>query len=136
MAEICGRPGGLIANPPVVDERRQIVVGYDSGNGVVAAFDIQPGGELSPRWRRDQNHGSHLVLFPDTGELVTGDHHVDRGEDVVVLDIETGRELSRAATGSPIQSVVFPAPGFERDVYLCSFATVTRVAVVSPSRCS
>ena len=25
MAEVCGRPGGLVANPPLVDERRGVV---------------------------------------------------------------------------------------------------------------
>jgi hypothetical protein len=29
MAEICGRPGGLVANPPVIDERRGIAVGCE-----------------------------------------------------------------------------------------------------------
>lgn len=40
MAEICGKAGGLVVNPPIVDERRGIAVGYDTGNGVVAGFDV------------------------------------------------------------------------------------------------
>ncbi|MBV8951117.1 MAG: hypothetical protein JOZ99_09600, partial [Actinobacteria bacterium] len=117
--EICGRRGGLIANPPVVDERRGIVVGYDSGNGVIAGFDIDT---RIPRWRHEQNHGSHLLLYEDTGELVTGDH-----DDVVILDVATGNELARASTGAGVQSVLFPCPGFARDFYVCNFLTVTRV---------
>jgi hypothetical protein len=134
-AEISGLAGGLVANPPVVDERRRIAVGYDSGNGVVTAFDIAGDGTLTPRWTRDQDHGGHLVLFDDTGELVTGDFDADRGaEQVVVLDVASGRELARADTDSPVQSVLFPSPGFDRDLYLCSFTTVSRVAVApSPS---
>src|SRR5204863_7848105 len=90
-AEICGLPGGLVANPPVVDEARGIAVGYDSGNGRMAAFDVDG---LTPLWQREQNHGSHTVLFAETGELVTNDHVASRSADqVVVLDIETGREL-------------------------------------------
>ena len=123
MTEICGRPGGLVANPPVVDERRGIVVGYDSGNGVLAAFDLNG---VTRRWQRDQDHASHLLLYSETGEVVTGDHR-----DVVVLDIGTGDELARADTGSGMQTVLFPAPGFERDFYVCSFLTVSRVAVVA-----
>jgi hypothetical protein len=123
MTEICGQPGGLIANPPIVDERRRIAVGYDSGNGALAAFDLDT---LAPRWRRDQNHASHLLLYAETGELVTGDD-----ADVVVLDITTGVELARVDSGSGIQSVLFPSPGFGRDFYLCSLLTVTRVAVPS-----
>jgi hypothetical protein len=37
--------------------------------------------------------------------------------------------LARADTGSPVQSVLFGAPGFDRDFYMCSFTTVSRIAV-------
>jgi hypothetical protein len=127
MAEVCGRPGGLVANPPVIDERRRIAVGYDSSNGVVTAFGTG-GGRLEVRWSRQQHHGSHLVLFEQSGELVTGDFDPGRGaEQVVVLDVETGTELARADTGSPLQSVLFPAVGADGAVYVCSFSTVSRV---------
>jgi hypothetical protein len=121
MAEVCGLPGGLVANPPVVDTRRGVVVGYDSGNGVMVGFDLET---LEPRWRRDQDHGSHLLLYEETGELVTGDH-----ADVVVLDIASGRELARADTGAGVQSVLFPTPGDARDFYVCTFMGISRVAV-------
>jgi hypothetical protein len=128
MTEICGRPNGLVANPPVVDEARRIVVGYDSGNGVLAAFDVADDGLTTPRWRREQNHACHPLLFPDTGELVTNDHDATRMADaIVVLDIETGAERLRVDAGSAVQSVLFPAAGFGRDFYYCSFATLTRV---------
>ena len=123
LAEVCGGPGGLIANPPVVDERRGVAVGYDSGNGVVTGFDVDT---LVVRWRRDQDHASHLLLYEDTGELVTGDH-----TDVVVLDVATGAELARTATDGGVQSVLFPAPGFGRDFYVCSVLALTRVEVRS-----
>ena len=117
LVEICGLPGGLIANPPVVDEARGVVVGYDSGNGVMAAFNLH---DLRPLWRRSQDHASHLLLYEDTGELVTGD-----GSDVVILDITTGNELGRVDSGSGVQCVLFPTPGRDRDLYLCSLLTVT-----------
>jgi hypothetical protein len=128
LTEICGLPNGLVANPPVVDTMRRIVVGYDSGNGVLAAFDIAADGSTSPRWRRQQHHGCHPLLFADTGELVTNDHDADKmADDIVVLDIESGRERVRVAAGSAVQSVLFPAAGFGRDFYYCSFAALTRV---------
>ena len=123
MVEVCGKAGGVVANPPVVDERRGIAVGYDSGNGVIAGFDLTT---LDPRWTRDQDHGSHLVLFEESGELVTGDH-----ADVVVLDVATGEELARVDGGMGMQSVLFPAPGWHRDVYVCTFLGVSRVAVAA-----
>ena len=128
LTEVCGEPGGLIANPPLVDEARRIVVGFDSGNGTVTAFDVHDDGSLSERWRRNQHHASHLLLFPDTGEVIAGDHDRDRMADqVVVLDVETGIEKARADTGSPLQAVVFPAVGWHDDVYVCSMSTLSRV---------
>jgi hypothetical protein len=130
LREICGLPGGVIANPPLVDEDRRIAVGFDSGNGVLTAFDVAGDGGLQLRWRRQQDHASHLLLLPETGQLVSNDHDGERMADqIVVLDIETGEELRRVDAGSPVQSVLFPSVGWDRDLYYCSFAAITRVAV-------
>jgi hypothetical protein len=127
-AEVCGATGGLITNPPLVDEARRIAVGYDSGNGVMTAFDIGADGDLTPRWRRDHDHASHLLLLPGEGALVTGDHDAARMiEQVVVVDIATGGELVRADTEGPLQSAVFPALGWDATVYWCSLSTVSRL---------
>jgi hypothetical protein len=130
LTEICGRPNGMVANPPVVDPERGIAVGFDSSNGVLAGFSITDAGELELRWSRAQHHASHMIRFPRTGELITADYDHERFADqIVVLDIETGAELARADTASPLQSVVFPSPGFDRDLYVCSFSTLSRITV-------
>ena len=130
MVEVCGLPGGLIANPPAVDPERRIAVGYDSGNGVVAAFRFDDEGACTPLWRREMNHAAHPLLLADTGELVLCDHDAARNaEQVVVVQIETGEELARADTGGPVQSVLFGAVGYDHELYLCSFTTVSRVTV-------
>jgi hypothetical protein len=122
MTEVCGSPGGLVANPPVVDVGRGVAVAYDSGNGVLVGLDAA---SLAVRWRREQDHASHLLLYEETGELVTGDHH-----DVVVLDVATGEELARADSGLGMQSVLFPAPGpSDREFYVCAFTGISRVDV-------
>ncbi len=132
LTEICGLPNGVVANPPIIDASRRIAVGYDSGNGVLAAFDIADDGSVTPRWRREQNHACHPLLFADTGELVTNDHDPTRMADaIVVLDIESGTERVRVDAGSAVQSVLFPAAGFGRDLYYCSFTTLTRVSARS-----
>jgi len=51
-----------------------------------------------------------------------------QGAGGVVLDVETGEERVRLASGSPVQSVLFPAVGWDRDVYYCSFAGIARLA--------
>lgn len=71
--EISGLPRGTQSNPPAWDRRRQVVVAYDSGNAVLRAWRME-GDELLPLWRReDFAHAGHVVLYPDTRELVVQD---------------------------------------------------------------
>jgi hypothetical protein len=129
LNEICGLAGGVVANPPLVDEQRQMVVGFDSGNGVLAGFSYDEK-RVHKVWSVEQNHGSHMLLYPESGEFVSAHYDQERGvEQVVVRDISTGREIARADTGSPIQSVVFPACGTRRDFYWCSMLSLNRVTV-------
>jgi hypothetical protein len=70
------------------------------------------------------------LWFANSGELVSAHHDAERGvEQVVVRDITTGTETARVDTGSPIQSVVFPACGTRRDLYWCSMLAVSRISV-------
>jgi len=129
LTEICGQAGGVVANPPVVDTRRRMVIGFDSGNGVLAGFSYNDS-DVKPVWSHHQNHGSHMLLFADSGEVVTADHDSQRGvEQVVVRDVVSGVEKARIDTGSPIQSVVFPACGHRRDFYWCSMLALSRISV-------
>jgi hypothetical protein len=131
LAEICGLANGIIANPPVVDTKRQIVVGFDSGNGVISGFDYDED-SVTLRWSREQNHACHMLLSPNAGQIITADYRPELGcEQVVVLDITTGDEVARVATTSPIQSAVFPAVGPHGDIYWCSMSTITRISVNS-----
>ena len=129
LTEICGLPNGIVANPPVVDTKRQIVVGFDSGNGVISGFDYDED-SVTLRWSHEQNHACHMLLIPETGQIITADYRPDLGcEQVVVLDITTGTEVARVSTTSPIQSAVFPAIGPRGDIYWCSMTTITRISV-------
>jgi hypothetical protein len=159
--EISGRPHGTQSNPPAWDPAERIVVAYDSGNAVVRAWRLD-GDELEPLWQRDGlAHASHLILYPDSRELVVGDwrgpaalrnralrpllravgSYIPRtrlgtraalaggGDELVVLDLDTGAEKARVPVPSPIQGFLFPAPGFGRDVYYQSLTTIARVIV-------
>jgi hypothetical protein len=122
LVEISGQPAGAVTNPPLYDPRSRTAVAYDSANGVLAAFDFD--GRLRPRWRRDLNTAGHLAWFPDDDTLLAYDHH--ETEDVVLLDLRSGDERARVATGGAMQSVVFPAAG-GGVAYYCSFSTVGRI---------
>jgi hypothetical protein len=129
LTEICGLPNGVVANPPLIDVERSIAMGYDSGNGVVAAFDIDEHGVSARRWQRDQNHACHPLLFADDGLVLTTDHDSSRmSDDLVLLDVISGEERARVPSGSAVQSVLFPAPGWAGDAYYCSFAGIARLS--------
>ena len=71
--EVSGLPWGTQSNPPGWDPVGRVVVGYDAGNAVLAAWRMT-GEELEPLWRRDGfAHAGHLILHPDTRELVVQD---------------------------------------------------------------
>jgi hypothetical protein len=125
--EVSGIPGGTITNPPLVDESRRIVVGYDSANRVLRAWLFDGG--LRNLWRNDDfGAASHMICLPDSGEIVTNDFGRG-GEHVVVLDIETGAERGRARIGGFTQGVVFPSPGWSRDIYWSAMSRFGRVFV-------
>jgi PQQ-like domain len=122
--EVSGLPRGAITNPPLVDVGRGVVVSYDSANAVVAAFDTDG---LTLRWRRELATAQHLVLYPDTGEVVANHFDPQSGDALAVVDIATGEVRCQAAITSPAQSVVFGAPGTRRDFYYLSLSTIARV---------
>lgn len=134
---VSGLPFGSITNPPLVDAARRIVVGFDSANQHLKAWrmisspdssDIQ----LQEIWHLpEMGAASHMLLFPNSGELCVNDY-ARFNEQVVVLDIETGREKSRVRTGGWMQGVVFPSPGWHHDFYWCSMDRLTRVFHAAP----
>ena len=87
---------------------------------------VRPRRASTPRWRRDQDHASHLLLFARHGRA--RHRRPTRGR--------RRRSTSRPATSSPASTpgarcsrCCSPTPGFDRDVYVCSFLTISRVAV-------
>lgn len=128
--DVSGLPGGSITNPPLVDVRRGIVIGHDAANAVLQAWRFEPGwGTLRPLWRKTSfGVASHMILYPDTAEVVVNDYR-QHGEEVAVLDIVSGREKGRARIGGLMQGVVFPSPGWERDFYWSSMGRLARVQV-------
>lgn len=128
IVPVSGVPGGSIANPPLYDRDRRIVVGYDSANSVLAAW--RHGKRLERLWQRPgTGAASHMLLDPASGQVVTNDYTRKSGEAVIVLDIETGEELGRAQVGGRMQGVVFPSIGWDRDLYWCSMGKLARIFI-------
>ena len=63
-----------------------------------------------------------MFYYPDTGEVVVDDVLEDKNVDAVVLDIETGLEKGRVATGGRFEAAMAFYPGLNRDVYSTSGA--------------
>lgn len=127
---VCGASAGSVTNPPLYDLQRNIVVGYDSANAQLRAWQFDAAtGEMTPLWHKtDFGAASHMILYPDTGELVVNDYR-RWGEEVVVLQIGSGREIARVRSGGLTQGVVFPSVGWERDLYWSSMGRLARVFV-------
>ena len=121
--------GGAAASVGAAKQRR-IVLAYDSANRYLRAwrFDAH-GATLTPLWEKSPfGCASHMILYPDTGEVVINDYR-RQGEEVVVLAIESGQELARVRTGGLTQGVVFPSAGWGRDFYWSSMGRLARVFV-------
>ena len=130
IVPVCGAKGGSITNPPLIDLQRQIVIGYDSANRYLRAwrFDLATN-QMTPLWEKAPfGCASHMILYPDTGELLINDYR-NNGEEVVLLEIESGAEIGRVRSGGLTQGVVFPSAGWQRDFYWSSMGRLARIFV-------
>jgi len=127
---ISGLAGGSVTNPPLYDFERHMVVAYDSANRYLRAWRFNPQShELTALWEKHAfGCASHMISYPDTGELVVNDYR-RYGEEIVVLNLETGNELGRVRSGGLTQGVVFPSSGWNRDLYWSSMGRLARVFV-------
>ena len=122
--------------PPLFDPKRKILVHYDSLNGGVVGHYCPGGSEIEQIWRIEAHNYLQMMVFKDTGELIIEDAELPPnfgGErikaEAVVVNIETGEEISRVASGAPSLGM-FSSPGFSRDFYVASLlGTLARVYV-------
>lgn len=126
-------PGGWVIAPPLV--HAGIAVAWDTANTGLVAFDVSPGAGAEMLWYQPFRSSMQPLLFPATGELVVNDfRHLENGstsDDLVVLDLVTGRMKARVATGAVRHGGMFLTPGWNRDLYYCTFGTVARIRAES-----
>lgn len=126
-------PSGWIIAPPLVHEG--IAVVWDTGNTGIAAFDVGSAGAPEMLWFQPFRTSMQPMLYPETGELIINDYRFldenETSDDLVVLDIRTGQMKARVPTGATRMNGMFLCPGWDRDLYYCTFGTVARIRVES-----
>jgi len=118
-------PGGGIIAPPVHIPEHDMAIAWDSINGGLAGIDTA-GESLRVAWTLEARPSMQPVVFPESAELVINDFQ--DGEDfLIVVDIRSGKLLSRVATGSRVANGMFLTPGEDRDIYYCSTLAISHV---------
>lgn len=123
VIDIIGTPGARNFGPPLFDPVRNVLVHFDSAAGQVAAHRYHGPGNLELLWQHALRNTVQMMCWADTGELIIEDRPgttqgARASADLVVLDIETGRERGRAPIGMRTTGGMFCCPGFGRDFYV------------------
>ncbi len=124
-----GTPEGWIIAPPLVHDR--VVVTWDSGNARLAAFEFREGGRFERRWEHRFRASIQPIVYPATRELVVNAEREEDGrliDEVVVLDLDSGRVKGRVAAGGRANGMFF-CPGWNRDLYYCTWFKVARIGI-------
>ena len=116
---------GSIFSPPAFDPVKNIALAFDTGNGLLAGIKYSSRDGFDKVWERPTRISMQMVLYSDTSEIIVNDFRTGF-DNLVVLDIETGKEKGRVATQSTTANGMFLSPGWNRDVYYCSIGTIAR----------
>ena len=111
--------GGHNSSPLYVQDKR-ILLTFDTANRKTGAWRFNGPGEFESLWVHDIGNSNQVFYYPDTGEVVLDDVLEDNNVDTVLIDIETGEEKSRVATGARYAAAMAFYPGLDRDFYSTS----------------
>jgi len=111
--------GGHSASPLYVQDKR-ILLTFDTANRKTGAWRFNGPGDFEELWVHDIGNSNQVLYYPDTGEIVLDDVLEDQTVDAVVVDIETGKEKGRVATGALFAACMSACPGLNRDYYSTS----------------
>jgi hypothetical protein len=123
-------PGWPGAGPTYVAERG-VVLTFDSLNGSLAAHHVTDDGSMQELWQFPIRTRWQPLVYADTSEVVVNDSLLFDDDNIVVLDLLTGRQKARSRSGTPVPSTGRPTPGAERDLYYVSTPDIARVSVIA-----
>jgi hypothetical protein len=113
--------GGHNSSPLYVQDKK-ILLTFDTNNRKTGAWRFNGPGDFEELWVHDIANSNQVLYYPDTGEVVLDDVLDDKTVDAVVIDIETGEEKGRTATGTRYPAAMAFYPGLNRDCYSTSGA--------------
>jgi hypothetical protein len=116
---------GSIFSPPAFDPNKNIALAFDTGNGLLAGIKYSPKDGFNKLWEKPTRISMQMVLFSDTSEILVNDFRTGF-DNLIVLDLETGKEKGRVATQSTTANGMFLSPGWDRDFYYCSIGAIAR----------
>ena len=115
-------PNGGHNSSPLYVQDKKILLTFDTNNRKTGAWRFNGPGDFEELWVHDIANSNQVLYYPDTGEVVLDDVLDDKTVDAVVIDIETGEEKGRTATGTRYPAAMAFYPGLNRDCYSTSGA--------------
>lgn len=122
-----GWPG---AGPTYVAEH-SVVLTFDSLNGGLSGHQVADDGSMHELWQFPIRTRWQPLVYADTAEVVVNDSLLFDDDNIVVLDLLTGRQKARTRSGTPVPSTGRPTPGAARDLYYVSTPDIARVSVIA-----
>ena len=113
-------PNGGHNSSPLYVQDKKILLTFDTNNRKTGAWRFNGPGDFEELWVHDIGNSNQVFYYPDTGEVVLDDVLEDNNVDTVLIDIETGEEKSRVATGARYAAAMAFYPGLDRDFYSTS----------------
>jgi hypothetical protein len=121
--------GWPAAGPTYVAEHG-IVLTFDSLNGGLAAHQVADDGSMRELWQFPIRTRWQPLVYADTAEVVVDDVLLFDDDNIVVLDLFTGRQKARTRSGTALPSTGRPTPGAARDMYYVSTPSIARVELI------
>jgi hypothetical protein len=114
---------------PTVVPRHQIVISIDARNAGMSAYRIGNDGELTRLWRNELRPTWQPTVTPDGTQVLVDDLQLFADDNLVVLDLFSGRLLARAPSGSTQLGRGEPVFGPDRSAVYLAGSAIARTAV-------